>query len=427
MEYRQKLVDQWKTDSTVRRVAERRHMPGSVHSAVRLKHEMLEARKVKEDRRRKHTKAGKEKPKPERKSEYDKRWCREKWQLAVTGTQPGFRASRDSLRPWVPAGIETRITASLSTGSGGTLAVCDVMRAIWLRLAHTQCVGEVAPGTCGGGAKGGGGKGASLLTSNRGHHRRAEVGFSALSAYFSPFRHIARSLFAVFLLYIACHIHRDRADPFPDPPTTTLILRGSDRRARINGAAAQPSDRLVRYRYAGRSRCRNALARCSTSLIGSPDQQHYTQVARVISQAQPDERGARPVRLGLGTALLFERPHLDTGTRHAHALACVVRARAMFGFQCPCLGLPTHKHRKRGPSRTPQQMRGPNVCTRLVRATRHPLWSFRHTKARGAGAAGCRPPRSLARVLRHLAPPLSCSHPSPSLPRFALMLLRYQA
>lgn len=70
MEYRQKLVEQWKSDSTVRRVSERRHMPQSVHSAVKLKREMLEARKVKEDRRRKHTKAGREKPKPERKSEY---------------------------------------------------------------------------------------------------------------------------------------------------------------------------------------------------------------------------------------------------------------------------------------------------------------------------------------------------------------------
>lgn len=70
MEYRQKLVEQWKTESNVRKVADSRHLPQSVHSATKLKREMLEARKVKEDRRRKHTKAGREKPKPERKSEY---------------------------------------------------------------------------------------------------------------------------------------------------------------------------------------------------------------------------------------------------------------------------------------------------------------------------------------------------------------------
>ncbi|RSH87615.1 rRNA-processing protein sof1 [Apiotrichum porosum] len=67
MEYRQKLVEQWSTSKEVRNVAERRHLPASVHNAAQLKRDMIEARKVKEDRRRKHSRAGKEKPKAERK------------------------------------------------------------------------------------------------------------------------------------------------------------------------------------------------------------------------------------------------------------------------------------------------------------------------------------------------------------------------
>lgn len=70
MEYRQKLVEQWKTSKDVRRIHDSRHVPQNIHNAVKLKHEMLESRKVKEDRRRKHSRAGKEKPKAERKSEW---------------------------------------------------------------------------------------------------------------------------------------------------------------------------------------------------------------------------------------------------------------------------------------------------------------------------------------------------------------------
>lgn len=69
MEYRQKLVEQWSTEKHVRNIAERRHLPASVHNTAKLKREMVESRKVKEDRRRKHSRAGKEKPKAERKSE----------------------------------------------------------------------------------------------------------------------------------------------------------------------------------------------------------------------------------------------------------------------------------------------------------------------------------------------------------------------
>ncbi|KAL7422818.1 hypothetical protein Q5752_002114 [Cryptotrichosporon argae] len=67
IEYRQKLVDKWSTEHGVRAVHERRHVPASIHKATTLKRDMVEARKVKDDRRRKHTRAGQEKPKAERK------------------------------------------------------------------------------------------------------------------------------------------------------------------------------------------------------------------------------------------------------------------------------------------------------------------------------------------------------------------------
>ena len=67
IEYRQKLVEKWSTAKEVRSVAERRFVPASIHSTTKLKRDMIEAQKVKEDRRRAHTRAGKEKPKAERK------------------------------------------------------------------------------------------------------------------------------------------------------------------------------------------------------------------------------------------------------------------------------------------------------------------------------------------------------------------------
>jgi len=62
-------VDRWSATKDVRAVKERRHVPSSVHNAVKLKRAMVEAATVKEERRRKHSRAGKEKPKAERKSE----------------------------------------------------------------------------------------------------------------------------------------------------------------------------------------------------------------------------------------------------------------------------------------------------------------------------------------------------------------------
>lgn len=67
MEYRQALVQRWGDTGDVRAVKDRRHVPQSIHNAAKLKREMTESIKTKEDRRRKHSRAGKELPKAERK------------------------------------------------------------------------------------------------------------------------------------------------------------------------------------------------------------------------------------------------------------------------------------------------------------------------------------------------------------------------
>ncbi|TFK67609.1 WD40 repeat-like protein [Pluteus cervinus] len=67
IEYRDSLKERWKMDTEVGTVMRRRHLPKSVHKTSQLKHTMLEARRVKEERRRKHTRAGENKPKAERK------------------------------------------------------------------------------------------------------------------------------------------------------------------------------------------------------------------------------------------------------------------------------------------------------------------------------------------------------------------------
>jgi WD repeat and SOF domain-containing protein 1 len=74
LEYRQKLVEKWSTAKDVRSVNERRFVPSSIHNTTKLKRDMIEAQKVKEERRRNHSRAGKEKPKAERKSEFGVRY-----------------------------------------------------------------------------------------------------------------------------------------------------------------------------------------------------------------------------------------------------------------------------------------------------------------------------------------------------------------
>ncbi|KAL9709330.1 Protein sof1 [Leucoagaricus gongylophorus] len=67
IEYRNKLKERWAVDAEVARISRSRHLPKAVRSTDNLKHTMLEARRVKEERRRKHTRAGDSKPKPEKK------------------------------------------------------------------------------------------------------------------------------------------------------------------------------------------------------------------------------------------------------------------------------------------------------------------------------------------------------------------------
>ncbi|TFK29443.1 snoRNA binding protein [Coprinopsis marcescibilis] len=70
MEYRESLMKRWSVDKDVSRIMrfvvflsyQTRHVPKSIKTAGELKHTMLEARRVKEDRRRKHTRAGESKP-----------------------------------------------------------------------------------------------------------------------------------------------------------------------------------------------------------------------------------------------------------------------------------------------------------------------------------------------------------------------------
>ena len=90
MEYRDSLKERWKVDSEVNRITRlvplflycslpfrsscylslysTRHLPKSVHQTSKLKRTMLDAQRVKEERRRKHTRKGEAKPKAERKN-----------------------------------------------------------------------------------------------------------------------------------------------------------------------------------------------------------------------------------------------------------------------------------------------------------------------------------------------------------------------
>lgn len=56
------------TDSDWLNIRRGRHLPQPVYKANQLKRTMLEARRVKDERRRKHTRAGESKPKAEKKT-----------------------------------------------------------------------------------------------------------------------------------------------------------------------------------------------------------------------------------------------------------------------------------------------------------------------------------------------------------------------
>ncbi|CAL1710016.1 unnamed protein product [Somion occarium] len=66
IEYRESLKQKWKTDAQVNKISRTRHIPKPVHKAGQLKRTMLEAQRVKEERRRKHTRAGESKPTAEK-------------------------------------------------------------------------------------------------------------------------------------------------------------------------------------------------------------------------------------------------------------------------------------------------------------------------------------------------------------------------
>jgi len=67
MEYRDSLKERWKMDVQVGKVSRSRHLPKPVYKAAQLKRTMLDAKRVKDERRRKHTRAGDSKPKAEKK------------------------------------------------------------------------------------------------------------------------------------------------------------------------------------------------------------------------------------------------------------------------------------------------------------------------------------------------------------------------
>ncbi|KAN0120460.1 WD40 repeat-like protein [Russula decolorans] len=67
IEYRNALKDRWKMDAEIGKVQRSRHLPKPVYKAGQLKRTMEEAERVKEERRRRHTRAGESKPKAQRK------------------------------------------------------------------------------------------------------------------------------------------------------------------------------------------------------------------------------------------------------------------------------------------------------------------------------------------------------------------------
>ncbi|KAG8744099.1 rRNA-processing protein sof1 [Ceratobasidium sp. 414] len=66
-EYRDRLRERWRADKEVGRIERQQRLPMGIKKASELKRTMLSARAVKEERRRKHTRAGASKPKAERK------------------------------------------------------------------------------------------------------------------------------------------------------------------------------------------------------------------------------------------------------------------------------------------------------------------------------------------------------------------------
>ena len=67
-EYSKALRKRWNSVGDVARIERQRHVPKPIRNAQKLNHTMGEARRVKEERRRKHTRRGSSKPTAARKS-----------------------------------------------------------------------------------------------------------------------------------------------------------------------------------------------------------------------------------------------------------------------------------------------------------------------------------------------------------------------
>jgi WD repeat and SOF domain-containing protein 1 len=70
MEYRRKLREKWGNEKGVREIERQRRLPSNIKNAAALKKTMLDARKTKDENRRRHTREGLVKPTAERKSEF---------------------------------------------------------------------------------------------------------------------------------------------------------------------------------------------------------------------------------------------------------------------------------------------------------------------------------------------------------------------
>ena len=66
-EYSENLRKKWSGVGDVAKIERQRHVPKAIKQAQRLKTTMIDARKNKEENRRKHSKAGDKKPKAARK------------------------------------------------------------------------------------------------------------------------------------------------------------------------------------------------------------------------------------------------------------------------------------------------------------------------------------------------------------------------
>lgn len=101
MEYRRKLREKWGNEKGVREIERQRRLPSNIKNAAALKKTMLDARKTKDDNRRRHTREGLTKPTAERKSAYGLEACANRRRLADLSRRfcrgHGHRATLDLL------------------------------------------------------------------------------------------------------------------------------------------------------------------------------------------------------------------------------------------------------------------------------------------------------------------------------------------